>query len=111
MSQRTVVLVNDGLATGATMLAAARTLRTKLPKQIIVAIPVAAPQSCEEFQALVDRVIAPRQPSRFTLLGSGMRTSRKHATPRSGTYSNAPPASTSREESSMPPSNSLSFVL
>jgi putative phosphoribosyl transferase len=48
--KRTVVLVDDGLATGATMLAAARSLRPERPKRIIVAVPVASPEACEEFR-------------------------------------------------------------
>jgi predicted phosphoribosyltransferase len=45
---RTVILVDDGLATGATMLAAIKALRQQHPAQIVVAVPTASPQTCEE---------------------------------------------------------------
>src|SRR5918999_4270742 len=45
---RTVILVDDGLATGATMLAAIRALRTLQPARIVVAVPTAAPETCEQ---------------------------------------------------------------
>src|SRR5205823_4319875 len=47
---RTVVLVDDGLATGATMLAAVRALHALGPERIVVAVPVASPEACEEFR-------------------------------------------------------------
>jgi predicted phosphoribosyltransferase len=50
VGDRTVILVDDGLATGATMLAAARALRIQRPKRIIVAVPVASREACEEFR-------------------------------------------------------------
>src|SRR5204863_3346254 len=54
IDNRTTILVDDGLATGATMLAAARAVRAKKPKHIIVAVPVASPDACEEFRRLGD---------------------------------------------------------
>ena len=47
---RTAVLVDDGLATGATMLAAARAVRLRSPRRLVVAVPVASPQACEDFR-------------------------------------------------------------
>ena len=66
---RTVILVDDGLATGATMLAAARAIRQRQPKRIIVAVPVAAPQACQEFRAHVDMIICAETPDPFYAVG------------------------------------------
>lgn len=60
---RTVVIVDDGLATGATATAAARSARTRRPERVILAIPVAAPESVSDIAREVDEVvtvIAPR---------------------------------------------------
>jgi putative phosphoribosyl transferase len=69
LSGRPVILVDDGLATGATMLAAARALRQQKPGRIVVAVPVAAPDACEEFQAHVDEVICAFTPEPFHAVG------------------------------------------
>src|SRR3982074_283716 len=62
---RTVILVDDGLATGATMRAAVRALRQLQPARIVVAIPTAAPETCEELRAEVDEVICAITPEPF----------------------------------------------
>ncbi len=67
-SGRTIVLVDDGLATGASMLAAARALRPHA-RRVIVAVPVAAPQTCRDFRKEVDAIICPETPQHFTALG------------------------------------------
>jgi len=66
---RTIILVDDGLATGATMKAASRALRVQEPKSIIVAVPVAAKQSCDEFRMEVDDVICASTPAPFMAVG------------------------------------------
>lgn len=66
---RTVILVDDGLATGATMRAAVAGLRQLHPARIIVAVPVAAPDVCAEFQHEVDDVICVITPEPFMAVG------------------------------------------
>jgi putative phosphoribosyl transferase len=67
---RTVVLVDDGLATGATMLAAVQALRAQKPKRIIVAVPVASPEACDEFRAHVDQMVCAATPEPFYAVGA-----------------------------------------
>jgi putative phosphoribosyl transferase len=66
---RTVVLVDDGLATGASMLAASRAVGARKPARIIVAVPVAARQTCDELAAEVDQVICAATPEPFVAVG------------------------------------------
>jgi len=69
VSGRTVVLVDDGLATGASMLAAARALRPQGARKIVVAVPVAARQTCNEFRHEVDEIICVSTPHPFGAVG------------------------------------------
>lgn len=62
---RSIVVVDDGLATGATMEAAVQALRRHEPRQICVAVPVGARDSCETLATLADRVVCPAQPEPF----------------------------------------------
>lgn len=66
---RTVILIDDGLATGATMRAAAAALRQQGPDRIVIAVPVAAPSVCEEFRAAVDEVVCALTPDPFYAVG------------------------------------------
>ena len=66
---RTVILVDDGLATGATMLAAARALRHEYPKYIVIAVPVAAPATCNELRPEVDEIVCAITPEPFHAVG------------------------------------------
>jgi putative phosphoribosyl transferase len=66
---RTVILVDDGLATGSTMRAAAAALRGQGPREVVVAVPVAAAQTCDELRAEVDRVVCARMPDPFFAVG------------------------------------------
>jgi predicted phosphoribosyltransferase len=66
---RTVILVDDGLATGATMRAAVAALRQRRPSKIVVAVPVAAPSTCEEFAREVDSLVCSRTPEPFGAVG------------------------------------------
>jgi predicted phosphoribosyltransferase len=66
---RVVILVDDGLATGSTMRAAAQALRKQDPKRLVVAVPVGAPETCDEFRSEVDEVICGMAPEAFYAVG------------------------------------------
>ncbi len=66
----TVILVDDGLATGATMRAAVHALRKQKPASIIVAVPAAAPEACEELGDEADDIICAITPDPFFSVGS-----------------------------------------
>jgi predicted phosphoribosyltransferase len=66
---KTVILVDDGLATGSTMLAAVRALRQQQPARIVVAVPIAAPDTCELLRAEVDDVVCAVTPEPFYAVG------------------------------------------
>ena len=63
------ILVDDGLATGASMRAAVVALRALQPAEIVVAVPVAAPDSCEDFRREVDEFICAATPEPFYGVG------------------------------------------
>lgn len=65
----TVILVDDGLATGSTMRAAVAALRRLEPARIVVAVPTAAPSTCEEFRHLADECICEITPEPFQAVG------------------------------------------
>ncbi len=69
LHNRIVILVDDGLATGASMLAAVRGVHTQYPGQIIVAVPVTAPQAVDLLQPEVDEVIYGIAPDPFEGVG------------------------------------------
>jgi predicted phosphoribosyltransferase len=66
---RTIILVDDGLATGSTMRAAAAALRQQQAARIVVAVPVAPPDTCAEFRAEVDQVVCAVTPEPFYAVG------------------------------------------
>jgi predicted phosphoribosyltransferase len=66
---RTVILVDDGLATGATMRAAIAALRQQAPERVVVAVPTAAPATCESMRAEVDEVVCAITPEPFYAVG------------------------------------------
>jgi len=66
---RTIILVDDGLATGSTMRAAVTALRQQKPARIIVAVPVAAASTCQEFRQEVDQIICATTPEPFYGVG------------------------------------------
>ena len=66
---KTVLLVDDGLATGASMRAAISALQEHEPKKIIVAVPTAPSDTCQEFEPEVDQIICLRTPTPFWGVG------------------------------------------
>ena len=69
LAGKDVVLVDDGLATGATMRAAAEAVKTKSPSSVIVAVPVGSASAVARVGALVDRVICLESPPSFYAVG------------------------------------------
>jgi putative phosphoribosyl transferase len=70
---RTVILVDDGLATGSTMRAAAAAVRALNPRRIVVAVPVSAAETCEEFRSEVDEIVCGATPEPFLGVGRWYR--------------------------------------
>ena len=70
---RTVILTDDGLATGATMIAALRTVRGACPERIVVALPVASPERLPAIEALCDRLECLLAPADFLAVGQFYR--------------------------------------
>ena len=66
---RTVLVVDDGLATGATMRAAVQALRSHEPREVVVAVPVASSAACDDLRAVADAVICAVTPEPFTAVG------------------------------------------
>ena len=66
---RTVILVDDGLATGSSMRAAVEALREEGAKKIVVAVPVAAPDTCEAMKEEVDEIVCAVTPEPFRAVG------------------------------------------
>ena len=69
MRGRIVILIDDGVATGASLRAALAVLRRARPARIVVAVPVAAPEACAAFRAEVDEVICAWTPEPFHTVG------------------------------------------
>jgi len=67
---RTIIIVDDGLATGATMRAAVDALRKHNPHKIVVAVPVASLEACEEFRTKVDDIVCGITPEYFNAVGA-----------------------------------------
>jgi len=69
LHNKIVILVDDGLATGSSMRAAVAAVRTQSPARIVVAVPLAAVATCEEFKQEVDEIICLRTPEPFSAVG------------------------------------------
>jgi predicted phosphoribosyltransferase len=69
LAHKTVLLVDDGLATGATMRAAVSALREHAPRKIVVAVPTAPPETCSEFEDVVEEVVCVTTPRPFFGVG------------------------------------------
>jgi predicted phosphoribosyltransferase len=70
---RTVILTDDGIATGATMIAALHTVRAAGPREIIVAVPVGSPDRIDAIRELCDRVVCLHESSAFWAVGQFYR--------------------------------------
>ena len=66
---KVVLLIDDGLATGSTMRAAVSAVRQLKAARIIVAVPVGAPETCEELRTLADEVVCELTPAAFSAVG------------------------------------------
>lgn len=66
---RAVLLVDDGLATGASMRVAVQVLRQRRPSRIVVAVPVAPPETCAALAEVADEVVCARAPEPFVAVG------------------------------------------
>ena len=69
LAGKTVVLVDDGLATGSSMFAAVQALREAEPAHIVIAVPAAPESTCREFAGLVDDVVCATMPTPFFAVG------------------------------------------
>lgn len=69
LTGKTVLLVDDGLATGSTMRVAVAALRQEVPRRIVVAVPVAAPATCDAFRDIADDIVCAVTPEPFRAVG------------------------------------------
>jgi putative phosphoribosyl transferase len=69
LTKKTVILIDDGLATGATMRAAAEALKQQQVEKIVIAVPVAAESTCRELSVLVDEIVCALTPEPFYGVG------------------------------------------
>jgi putative phosphoribosyl transferase len=70
IKDKIIILVDDGIATGASMRASIAALRQLDPKSIIVAVPVADKSMCEKLEGLVDKLVCPLRPIHFYAVGA-----------------------------------------
>ena len=70
LQNHTAILVDDGLATGASMRAAVRALKQRQPAAITVAVPIGSRDTCDQFRAEVDEVVCGRTPEPFHAVGA-----------------------------------------
>jgi predicted phosphoribosyltransferase len=69
----TVILVDDGLATGSTMKAAVQAVRAQAPARVVVAVPVGSAEACREVMSIADDVVCVRTPDVFAAVGQWYR--------------------------------------
>ena len=69
LTGKTVILIDDGLATGATMRAAVEALRHENPTRVVVAVPVSSPDTCEQFREIADEIVCAVTPEPFYAVG------------------------------------------
>jgi putative phosphoribosyl transferase len=73
LTDKVVIVVDDGLATGATMRAAVAALRAHRPRRVVVAVPVGAGPTCEDLAGDADEVVCARMPAAFQAVGQWYR--------------------------------------
>lgn len=73
LADRLVVVVDDGLATGATMRAALSALRAAGAERLVLAVPIGSPRTCRALAELVDALVCPWQPANFNSVSQGYR--------------------------------------
>lgn len=71
--EQTVILIDDGLATGATMRAAVQAIRQQQPRRLIAAVPTAAQETCDAFRDEVDEMVCAVTPKPFLAVGTAYR--------------------------------------
>ncbi|MFC5970447.1 phosphoribosyltransferase [Halomarina salina] len=71
---KTVLVVDDGLATGATAIACVRTVRAAGADRVVVAVPVAPPETVDRLRSVADEVVAVETPGRFGAVGAFYRS-------------------------------------
>jgi putative phosphoribosyl transferase len=69
LTDQIVILVDDGLATGSTMRAAAKAVRQHRPRKVVVAVPAGAAETCDEFRNEVDEIVCVIAPEAFRAVG------------------------------------------
>lgn len=69
LTDRITILIDDGLATGSSMRAAAQAVRASRPARVVIAVPVGAPQTCAELASVADEVVCARMPEPFSAVG------------------------------------------
>jgi putative phosphoribosyl transferase len=74
ISGKTIILVDDGIATGSTMRAAIAALRQQCPSKLVIAVPTAAPSSGDELRTIADEVVAVMMPEPFYAVGQWYAT-------------------------------------
>jgi putative phosphoribosyl transferase len=73
LTGKVVIVVDDGLATGATMWAAVAAIRRQQPARVVVAVPVAAASTCQALEQAADEVICASTPALFVAVGQAYR--------------------------------------
>ncbi len=69
LADKVVILVDDGLATGLSMRAAVQAVRQHRPERVVVAVPVASPETCRLLAREVDEIVCATTPERFSSVG------------------------------------------
>ena len=69
LANKTIILTDDGLATGSTMVAAVRSLRAHHPRHVLVAVPVGAYETCDRISHEADGIVCLRTPEPFRAVG------------------------------------------